>query len=225
MNGAPHRWAGPALAAIGGIGIAILLQRLPGSHTLMSWWLLNRALSIEKALPLIGLGAAIALLDPLQALLSCAVFLLGALLGFHYHDAFLAMMAFVPNAPEHLFLAGPIALVASGALLLCPPSLRHWLAPALAAIIGAMLAQFIALTDPTIGSPAVSFLGVGLGMWSIATVSLCLRSVLRPWFAVASRIAGSWLVAIGLLYGGSAFAPRKAMPPLPDAGLDDPLLR
>ncbi len=222
MKPSPKHWIGPGFALLGAIGIVLLAQQPPGSRTLVSWWILERALSVEKALPLFGLGAAIAVLSRIQLVVSLSLFLLGALLGFRYHQTFITLMGFLPNAADHLFLTGPISLVAVGLLLIVPAFLRRWLAPAVALVVGTMLAEMISLTDPTIDSQSVSLIGIGLGLWVITTTTLCVRSFYRDWFPVGLRILGSWLLAIGLLYGGTALIARPALPSLPDENLMPP---
>lgn len=222
MNGSPARFIGPALALLGAIGIVLLQQQPLGSRTLVSWWVLERAVAADKALPLLGLGCALALLGRIQATMCVALFLLGAVLGFALQRQFIKVMGFVPDAADHLFLAGPISLIAAGVLLLLPAFLKSWWVPAAALTIGAMLAQIIALTDPTVDSWDVSLVGVGLGLWAVVTTWLCVRSFYRDWFPVGLRIVGSWLLAIGLLYGGSSFVPRPALPSLPDESVMTP---
>lgn len=215
-------WIGPGLLLLGTVGLVILEQQPPGSRTLVSWWILQRSLSVERALPLLGLGAAIALLSRIQAAIAIALFLFGAVLGFEFHQRFIVVMGFVPNAADHMFLTGPISLIAAGLLLLLPAALRGWLTPAAALILGAVLAQIISLTDPTINDWSVSVVGVGLGLWVMTTTLFCVRSFYQSWFPIGLRIVGSWLLAIGLLYGGTAFVARPALPSLPDEKLMTP---
>jgi hypothetical protein len=42
-----------------------------------------------------------------------------------------------------------------------------------------------------------------------------LRAFRRGWFSIFGRILGSWLLAIGLLYGGASLVPPKRQPPPP----------
>ncbi len=126
-----------------------------------------------------GFGAAIALLSRIQLVISIGLFLLGALLGFCSHHLFIAAMAFVPNGADHLFFGWANFTHSAGLLLILPGSLRHWFAPVVAMIVGAMLAQMISLTDPTIDSWNVSLVGVGLGLWVIVT-NVALRTIVLP---------------------------------------------
>lgn len=209
------RWMGPGLAAAGAISFVFLALQSPGSRTLVSWWVLERALSAEKALPLIGLGAAIALFSRIEVVLCVGLYLAGAWLGFCFHELFVDQLSFVPNAADHLFLTGPISLISTGLLLIAPTMLRHWLAPIVSAIVGAMLAEVITLTDPTMDSSVISFVGIGLGLWAIITALICVRTFHRDWFQIGLRIVGSWFLAIGLLYGSAAFVRQAELPSAP----------
>jgi hypothetical protein len=219
------RWVGPSLAATGVTLFVFLAFQSPGSRTLVSWWVLERALSAEKALPLIGLGAAIALISCVEVGLCVGLYLAGAWLGFRFHELFVEQLSFLPNAADHLFLTGPISLVSTGLLLISTTMLRHWLAPVVSAIIGAMLAEVITLTDPTMDSSVVSFVGIGLGLWAIVTTLTCVRTFHRDWFPIGLRIVGSWFLAIGLLYGSAAFVRRPELPSAPVENLMPPPTR
>jgi hypothetical protein len=52
-----------------------------------------------------------------------------------------------------------------------------------------------------------------VAFWIVAAVSLTLRAFRRDWFAIFGRILGSWLLAIGILYGGVSLLPPRAAPP------------
>ncbi len=224
MNFALARWAGPTLGLLGAIAIALIALQPLGSRSLVSWWIIERALSPEKALPLIGFGAAMSLLSRSQSVVSTIAFLAGAVLGFEIENRFITIMAFAPNAADHLFLTGAFSSIAAGLLLIAPIRARPWLAVPIALLIGAMLAVVIVLTDPTMDSRQVSFVGVGLGLWVVVVTALSARAFYRSWFPIALRIVGSWLLAIGLLYGGVSLVARPALPSLPDENLREPTI-
>ena len=215
MNFALTRWVGPVLGLLGAIGIALVALEPVESRSLVSWWILERAISIEKVLPLIGFGAALSVLSRQLSLVNIVVFLGGAVLGFRIQDRFIALMAFAPDAADHLFLTAPISSIAAGLLLIAPARTKTWLAAPAALLVGAMLAVTIALTDPTLNSREVSIVGVALGLWVVAVTALSGQAFYRSWFPIALRILGSWLLAIGLLYGGASLVKRPALPSLP----------
>ncbi len=222
MNSALTRWAGPILGFVGVTAIALVALQPLGSRDLASWWILERAISIEKALPLIGFGAALSVLNRRLVFASVVVFLGGSVLGFEIQNRFIALMAFAPNAADHLFMSGPISLIAAGLLLIAPTRAKAWVAAPAALLIGVMLAITIALTDPTLHSWTVSIVGVGLGLWVVVVTTLSARAFYKSWFPIALRILGSWLLAIGLLYGGASLVKRPALPSLPDQNLQAP---
>ena len=222
MNSALPRWRGPLLGLVGAIGLVLLILQPVGSRSLVTWWILERAISVEKVLPLIGFGAAISVLNRPLFFASIVVFLAGAVLGFEIQNQFIALMAFAPNAADHLFLTGPISSIAAGLLLIAPKRAKAWLAAPAALLIGAMLAIIIALTDPTLNNTEVSIVGVALGLWVVTVTALSVQAFYRSWFVIALRIFGSWLLAIGLLYGGASLVKRPALPSLPDENLQAP---
>jgi hypothetical protein len=52
-----------------------------------------------------------------------------------------------------------------------------------------------------------------IACWIVGAVILTLRAFRRGWFVIFGRILGSWLFAIGLLYGGAARAPATSGQP------------
>ncbi len=196
-----------------------------GSRSLVTWWVLERAISIDKALPLIGFGAALSVLSPRLSIVSIGAFLAGAAAGFETRNQFIAFMDFAPDAADHLFLTAPISMIAAGSVLIAPARAKPWLVLPAALLVGAMLAIVITLTDPTMHSRTVSVVGVALGLWAVAVTALSARAFYRSWFPIALRILGSWCLAIGLLYGGASLVKRPALPSLPDEKLLAPTQR
>jgi hypothetical protein len=125
----------------------------------------------------------------------------------------LRVLDIVPGAATHLFLTVPIGYLATGAALVASARWREWLAPICAAIFGAMLGLTIKLTDPSLHEPAYSWTPALIAFWMVGAVSLTLRAFRRGWFAIFGRILGSWLVAIGLRYGGASVVPKRQPPP------------
>ncbi|PZV40447.1 hypothetical protein [Mesorhizobium kowhaii] len=190
-----------------------------------SWWILNSGLSLERVIPLAGLGVAIALVRARHAVVASMTFLLGAALGMLFQDQYLALMAGVPGATTHLFLTGPFSAVAAGLLLIIPARARPWVLPFAAMLIGAMLGVATMLTDPTLPDPAIPLIAVLIALWIMAIIGLSGHAFWLEWFPIAARILGSWLIAIGLLLGGTAIATKPPMlaPPPSQAPLDDGL--
>ena len=208
MRAAALRWCGPALAAVGLIAVAALTFMPALGESPLTRWILTETLAPARVLPLVGLGAAFGLIG-LRALIAALVLLaIGIAGGLFAEDWLLWMLDAVPRAATHLFLTGPISYLAAGFALVSSAHLRPYVTPAAAAIFGAMLALTIKLTDPSLHDPAFTWTPVLAGLWIVAAISLTVRAFRQHWFSVFGRVFGSWLMAIGLLYGGSALVPK-----------------
>jgi hypothetical protein len=205
---------------LGGLGlIAIGVAALTASQSPLARWTLTETLAPARVLPLIGLAAAFALIGQRARSAALALFGLGIIVGLVGQDRLLAILDLVPGAATHLFFTGPISYLAAGAALVAGARWREGLAPAAALIAGAMLALTIKLTDPSLHEPAYTWTPVLIALWIVAAVTLTLRAFRRGWFTIFGRILGSWLLAIGLLYGGASLVLPKRQPPLPPASV------
>jgi hypothetical protein len=205
------------LAGLGLLAIAAAALIADGSP--LARWTLAETLAPARILPLVGLGAVFALIGLRALSAALALFALGILVGLVGHDRLLAILDLLPRAATHLFFTGPISYLAAGAALVAGARWREGLAPAAALIVGAMLALTIKLTDPSLHEPAYTWTPVLVAFWIVAAVTLTLRAFRRGWFAIFGRILGSWLLAIGLLYGGASLVPPKRQPPPPAMAL------
>jgi hypothetical protein len=206
------RWSGPLLALPGLVGLALLAWQAPDERGMTAGWILTSALSLQRVVPLLGLGIALSLLGRRQCWTALALFLLGTAIGFEIRPWFVALLNGVPQAPEHLFLTGPLSSIAVGLLLIAPQWVREWLFAPVTIFAGALLAVAISLTDPTVDELVIPSIGVAIGVWIIAAVALTANAMRHPWFLIAARIGGSWLLAAGLLYGGASLIPRPVAP-------------
>ncbi len=93
--------------------------------------------------------------------------------------------------------------------------MRNWALPVSAIIAGTMVAIAIEVTERGYGEPIAAPTGVAVAFWIVAAVYLTVRTFRQSWFETAGRILGSWLIAIGLLYGGASLIPQRqrASPP------------
>jgi hypothetical protein len=197
------------------LAIMALAMQDPGARGMVAGWALTNALSVERVAPLLGLGVALALLDRWRSWSAVAICVAGAVIGFNIRPWFMAALDGVPQAAAHLFLTGPISNVAAGLLLIAPQRARNWLFAPVALLAGAMLAVATGLTDPTVNGLVVSCAGVAIGVWIVVVAALVAGAIEHPWFLIAARIAGSWLLAAGLLYGSAALIPQRANPDQP----------
>ena len=92
-----------------------------------------------------------------------------------------------------------------------------WILPAASVIAGAMLVFAIRVTDPSLHNLRLSDRGHFDRVLDRRCVALTVHAFRRDWFAIPGRIIGSWLIAIGLLYGGTSLIPKRSLPAPPIA--------
>ncbi len=144
-----------------------------------------------------------------------ALFGLGIAFGFAVQGTLIALIYSVAEGPTYLFLTGPISCLAVGLALMSGARLLPWLLPIAAIVDGVMLALAVFLTDPSLHAPLYIWTPLLAAIWIVGAVALTLQTFRRGWFTVAGRILGSWLVAVGLLYGGVSLLPILKPPPPP----------
>ncbi len=199
-----------------GLGLAAIAAASAIARTSpLAGWTLSETLAPARVLPLVALGAAFALLGTRALLAALVLFALGIAGGLFAQDRLLWLLDTVPRAATHMFLTGPISYLAAGVALVAGARWRDWLAPPAAAIFGAMLGLTIRLTDPSLHQPVFTWSPVLIAVWIVFAVMLCLRGFWRDWFPIFGRILGSWMLAIGLLYGGVSVIPKPARAPPP----------
>lgn len=208
-----QKWSGLVLAILG--LVAMTLVGLLAMRSPFAGWLLLHALAPERMLPLIGLGVACGLVVKRAFTATLLLFALGIALGFAAQNWLLATIYALARGPTHLFLTEPISCLAIGLALVPGAQLLSWLLPAAAFVVGAMLALAIFLTDPSLHDPVFIWTPLLAAFWLVAALALTLQVLQRRWFMVFGRILGSWLIAIGLLYGGEELAHNFNPPPPP----------
>jgi hypothetical protein len=209
------RWAGPALFAIGLAGLTALWLEPPDQRSLFGWWMLTNAGAYERLLPLVGLGILLGLISLRVCIAAFLAFALGVALGYTYAEAFLEIAGMLPGAARHHFLTGPILSVAVGLPLAAPSRARIVILPFAVAIAGIPLAAAIWATNPRFHDPLTASAGIAFAFWIVAAICLTVRAFRQTWFDIAGRIFGSWLIAIGLLYGGASLIPQRTPTPPP----------
>ena len=221
-----RKWSGPVVAVLGAAVIGAIVLWPAAGESPLAWWILHSALAPERVLPLIGLGIAFGLVGGRACVAGALLFGVGIAAGFIFHKPILDPFWAIAYAAENNFLTGPIASVVTGLLLVSGRRWRPWLLAPAAGIVGVAFALAIVVTDPSLNDPTNARTGVLIGLWIVGAVSLSLRAFRRGWFDIAGPIAGSWLIAIGLLYGGVALLPRPTIPapsvPPPRPGIGPP---
>ena len=110
-------WAGPTLAGLFGIVIAVVALLPVARESPLARWTLANTLAPERVLPLIGLGALFGLVGIRALAAAFLLFALGIIAGLIAEDWLLRLLDAVPQAATHLFLTGPISYLAVGVAL------------------------------------------------------------------------------------------------------------
>ena len=205
-------WLGPALLAIGLGCITALWLEPPDDRSPFVWWILTNASAFQRILPLIGLGVLLALVDLRASIAGFLLFAVGIALGYALVDAIVLALERLPSGPaRHHFLTAPVLSIAVGVALAVPARFRILIFPFAVLLAGVPLAVAIWMTNPQFHDPIMAGAGIAFAFWIVAAVCLTVRTFRQPWFDVAGRILGSWLITIGLLYGGASLTPPRRL--------------
>jgi hypothetical protein len=183
-------------------------------------WIAQEMLAPARVLPLIGIGVALGSIELRARSIAGVLGGAGLIIGFWLYKPLPEPLWIVPRAAENRFLTGPVLAIAAGGALAFANRWRAWLTPPLAFIAGIALALGIVVTDPSVNDPRYSIAGVLIALWIVVSIALCARAFDGRLLTIASRIFGSWLLAIGLLYGAAAFSKRANVPGVPPSAID-----
>lgn len=215
MASVPSRLLPLLPLVIGGVLSTILMTSEAGISAF------SGILTVELLLPLVGVAIVLGQL-PRQVLpIALVAFLAGAAFGLCFREMVYGLMAPIRGAAPHLFLTGPIACLATGAILILPPQSRRWIALPLLGLAGAALAIATRLSDPALFAPAYLEAAFALHLMLLLAVAWPVARFAHPALHTASRIFGSWMIAVALLYGAAFVAARDPsltpppFPPLP----------
>jgi hypothetical protein len=184
-----------ALAA----AVALVLALPAAEHWPAHSGLINALMRFDRSLPLVGVGLALAQASPRQIGASAATLLVGIGLGSFAGARLAAMIEEDFTLAAYLFMIGPIQCIVVGCALVAPASLRPVGVPIASAVTGVVLG-IGALADLP-GAFGTEYLaGAALAALSLVAVPALLLCG-RRWsgLSVVTRIAGSWLAAIGLM--------------------------
>lgn len=191
-------------ALILGALILAVLAALPSDHLPVAiWWLQDNVLQPNLLLPLAGFGLATALVGRRAIAFAIVAFAIGLAAGFSDDAIWDSVFSQVPFAFENQFYSAPLAAIIVGATLILPDRARKLALPLAAFCVGAMLSLCIVMTDPTSGAPSIPVIGLIFAAWLAVSLHICASTFKRYRVDIAMRIFGSWLVAIGILYGGA----------------------
>lgn len=172
--------------------------------------------SAEFVLPLLGVGVLIGQLPMRVAIVGIAVLAFGGIVGLWSRELVYGLLAPVPGAASHLFLAGPIACATVGLVLLLPPGLRPLFSLPAMAVAGAAVAIATRLSDPTLFAAHYPLTAPLLQAALILSTAWAASAFRSPPAIIAARILGSWMFAAALLYGGAYVAGRDTALTPPD---------
>lgn len=208
------RWAGLALvvAAIVAAGAVAYIAK----QSSFAAWFLTYALAPERLLPLIGLGIACGLIGPRTFAGALGLFGLGIASGTAAHTWLTLTIYTLLGGTTHLSLTTPIGCLAIGLALVPGARLLGYVLPLAAFTEGVMLALAVFLTDPSFHDPLYTWTPLLAAIWIIVAIALTLQAFRGGWILIFGRIVGSWLVAVGLLYGGASLLPVLKPPPPPE---------
>jgi len=211
------RWGGPALAAIGAaVYLWYALRPLPALG-IVGFAVVTGVHAFDLSLPLVGAGLILARLDVKPAMVSYALFVVALTSSVMAGGPFAQWLTTTPGAVERFVLVGPAGSVLVGVALLLPDAFRRWLAPLATILTGAAFGIAIRLFDPTVGDRRYALTLALVALWLVTVPFLIGHRHRRQWFAIATRIVGSWLIAIGILLAALLVLPRNnpGEPPSP----------
>lgn len=187
--------------------------------------------SVEALLPLVGLGVLLGQLPRRWAMASMLCLVLGSLAGLWYRETAYGWMAPVPGAAPHLFLAGPIVCALVGFALILSPRFRPIVCLPVFALAGMALAIATRLGDPVLFAEHYRWSAPLLQALTMLSIAWPASQIRNSSFTIATRIGGSWVLAVALLYGGAFLAGREThltppdFPPLPRSLPSEVLVR
>ncbi len=200
------------LLALGAIFVCALI--LPAPQVFV--WMRQNWLGPAVLLPLVGISFCLATLRSLpKIVLAGGGWLAGVASGFWWRIAIMGALQNIPGAVTHQFLMMPIAAITIGISLAAAGTFLRVARWPVTVISGITYSIAIKLSDPSYGGDQTIFLvGIAAGIWCILFCVLVVAALPSQWTAVGSRIFGSWLIAIGVLYGALAlFGVRTAPAP------------
>ena len=209
-------WLAPAGLLIAGAALAAVMLRPAGARGLVEEGAAYTLVTYDLVLPLLGLGVALATMTRRQMILF-AVILVGSVpVGILGEHRLLSATGLPPSTARYFTYLGPLCCEVAGLTLALAGRLRLWLMPAATALCGAALGFLAALHDPTVGNPRFACGAAAAGLWLMVAPPAILRWFDTSWLRIGGRIVASWLVAIGLLLGGSKFVVQQRTEQAPE---------
>jgi hypothetical protein len=203
------RWIAAAVGIAGLIALLFAYHQPPGERSRLALGAFYTLSRTDQVLPLAGLGLAVAQLQAGSVAISLACFVAGIPFGALIAD-WIADFASAIVVLAYVLAIGPVATVATGIVLVSPDVARKSLAPVAALLAGAALGLVVDMGETSLSAWAHPAGAILCGLWLAVTAGLIWRTLRQKWFAIAERIFGSWLVAIGMMLGASLFVTTGA---------------
>lgn len=202
-------WLAPAGVLLAGVALLAVMLRPAGERGLIEAGAAYAIVTYDLVLPLAGLGVALATVRWWPAILFAVILVGGVPVGILGEHRLLAATGLPTEMARYFIYLGPLCCAVAGLALASPRALRLWITPAAALLCGAALGFQTALHDPSVGDPRFAGGATAAGLWLIAAPPAILRRFDTSWLRIGGRILASWLVAIGLLLGGSKFVVQQ----------------
>jgi len=120
--------------------------------------------------------------------------------------AMFLLFSFLPVAGNGATQGMP--LLGAGLMLLLPFDRFRAYVPMAVLALGAILGAEIGIELPTGASPILFLCGIGFAaVILLAYAQEFWTRFYRPWFDIAARIVGSWLIAVAIILVGASFRP------------------
>jgi hypothetical protein len=204
-------WVGLALGMAGGQVLAVIIL-FPHTSDTLRFWLLSEGARPRQLMPLVGFGAALGLAPPrLRVHGACAAFV-GAATGLLLYRTLLEPLWVIPNIAAHHFLVAPVSSLSAGVALISGRRFLPLVIPLSAFLVGLASATAVVISDPSIGGITIRIVGQAMAVWVVGTSALITAGLVPGWRGPVGAILGSWLIAIGLLYGTFALIPKQPTP-------------
>ena len=145
----------------------------------------------DQALPLLGIGFAIAQLPLRLCIAGLIVFAIGVPAGGLMSDWIAATLSQNPGLVGYVFLIGPVCCVIVGIALVSAASDRACGDAAGGVLLGSALGLVVSFHDPSAAATSFAAGAVLSGLWLTGPPLLLWRQFQRPWFPIAGRIFGA----------------------------------
>jgi hypothetical protein len=209
-------WIAPCVIAGGLAALAIALFYPRATKSNFEFGLLYTITRYDQALPLVGIGFAIAKLPLRLCLAGLIVFAIGIPAGGLISGWIVVVLSQNPGLAGYVFLIAPVCCLIVGIALAGPNRIGSLLTLPAAFLSGSALGLVVRFNDPSVAQRSFAAGAVLSGLWLTVPPLLLWRQLERPWFPIAGRIFGAWLIAIGAMLAASQLIPRP-LPPEPPA--------